>query len=559
MSTVAAEVGREVYALRSLPPGSVIVSDAPLVAYAPTPTPAAAADPTPATHCSVCLATASADGVPAVLGLELCSGPCGCVAQCQTCRDADRHSGFECALSVHRLCPGQHSHSQSQLVGALEARVPFSVLDHRHCLSPSPIPPFVHRIAEFRAWLRQRDRPRGIAAAGGQDHNEDDWLVFVCRAVVLASSAPRPGDEAFPLAEFIGHAHCRRAARSAVAAAVLAAWAAVRPGGGVVPVPAPTLRLVLAVLAALEANAHTMVVDPTAEHAGREGEGEGTAATAGDSGGVGDRVVGWGLFRTGCVLNHSCASNCDWFLTPAGRFEVRTVAQVPKGAAAAICFGPFTGKLAARRAAIEQAHGFRCVCPRCMAEERAEERATAAKDQSGDRARAQDVGQGMAGGCSSSNWADIFSGWVAAGLARLARLEPPAAAAAAAAAAVESQVLPYCRQVERDMRAQLAHVADFSYDIAFYLVRVERNLAGLFNNPFARAGADAGPGGPGPAVGDSPAMALYVTLAESLLRAAVSVVFTCRGSRHHPLFVGCLEQLAALEAWEAQASPDAPN
>ena len=97
VSTVAAEVGREVYALRSIPPGSVIVSDPPLVAYAPPPT---ATDPT---HCSVCLACASAGGASAIPALERCGGPCGCVAQCQTCRDSDRHAGFECALLVHRL------------------------------------------------------------------------------------------------------------------------------------------------------------------------------------------------------------------------------------------------------------------------------------------------------------------------------------------------------------------------------------------------------------------------------------------------------------------------
>ena len=438
----------------------------------------------------------------------------------------------------------------------------------------------VHRIAEFRAWLRQRDRPqpRDIAAAGGQDHNEDAWLVFVCRAVVLASATPdeatdsstnhpatphateHTANTAFPLTEFMGHAHCRQAERAAVAAALLAAWVAVQPGSGVV-LP-PSLELVLAVLAALEANAHTMVVDPTADHAEDGGGGEGDEVAAGGTGGVGDRVVGWGLFRTGCVLNHSCASNCDWYLNPMGRFEVRTVTEVPLGTAATICFGPFTGRLADRRAAIEQAHGFRCVCPRCVAEETAITAQKQTKTAGGDREVATATAaavEGMTGGNPSSarkvgcdlstNWADMFSGWVAAGLAGL---EPESDAAAAA---VESQVLPYCRQVERDMRTQLAHVADFSYDVGFYLARVERNLAGLFNNPLDPAVTDAGAGSSGQVARDSPAIALYVVLAASLLRAAASVVFTCRGSRHHPLFVRCLDRLAALKVWEAaQAS-----
>ena len=94
----------------------------------------------------------------------------------------------------------------------------------------------------------------------------------------------------------------------------------------------------------------------------------------------GECTLGWGIYRTGALFNHSCAPNAEWHHRGA-RLHVRTLAPLPPGAAVSISYvdlgsgeGDDDEGGAKRREKLRRNYHFDCGCPRCQTElqERAE-------------------------------------------------------------------------------------------------------------------------------------------------------------------------------------------
>jgi hypothetical protein len=98
--------------------------------------------------------------------------------------------------------------------------------------------------------------------------------------------------------------------------------------------PPPTVDRMANVLAILDANAHTLV----AEETDLESKPADASSTEPTNSGAGAGVVGWGLFKEGCIFNHACSPNCDWRVTPMGMFEVRAAATIQPGESCTISF-----------------------------------------------------------------------------------------------------------------------------------------------------------------------------------------------------------------------------
>ncbi|GIL77358.1 hypothetical protein Vretimale_2814 [Volvox reticuliferus] len=78
-----------------------------------------------------------------------------------------------------------------------------------------------------------------------------------------------------------------------------------------------------------------------------------------------------GLWPAHAMLNHSCAPNAVAVVSGSELF-IRCCAPVPAGGEVCITYSGALGlgPLPLRRALLERNHRFRCMCPRCMAEER---------------------------------------------------------------------------------------------------------------------------------------------------------------------------------------------
>eukprot|EP01050_Picozoa_sp_SAG11_P020251 SAG11_NODE_3382_length_2485_cov_1.076278_2_plen_181_part_00 len=106
----------------------------------------------------------------------------------------------------------------------------------------------------------------------------------------------------------------------------------------------------------------------------------------------GEACIGWALYRTASMFNHSCCPNSEWFMERSGALRVVSLVPLKAGDAVTISYLDLGLGRAARQARLQSAYNFSCECARCAHESDEGELETKPDDQASGAALSTRIG-----------------------------------------------------------------------------------------------------------------------------------------------------------------------